>query len=127
MKRWALAEAEYHFEQIPDSHIMWVAGLLEGEGSFSHHGNNVRVRIEMGDRDVIEQYQRILGIEDYAITVREDTRSPNRKPMYGTNVNGHRAPALMQRIHVYMGQRRRARIQRLLQQYYGREQYERKS
>lgn len=43
--------------------VLWLAGLLEGEGCFNYRPekNQVRVSIEMNDRDVIERVAALWG------------------------------------------------------------------
>jgi len=40
---------------ISSIEIAWVAGILEGEGSFSRSHRTVRISLEMCDRDIVER------------------------------------------------------------------------
>ena len=42
--------------------IGWIAGLFEGEGSFSYAGSSARLKISMVDRDVIYRIQETTGV-----------------------------------------------------------------
>lgn len=44
-----------------DQELAWVAGILEGEGSFVFNGKYIRVSASMTDLDVLQKVQIILG------------------------------------------------------------------
>ena len=51
--------------------IEWAAGLFEGEGCIT---TNHRIKIAMTDKDVVEDFARVVGFGD----VREQQRPPHR-------------------------------------------------
>lgn len=56
--------------------IAWVAGIIEGEGSFCYK-NGVAIQVTMTDQDVIERLQRITGLgRIYAIKPRAEHHKP---------------------------------------------------
>ena len=60
------------------NHIAWAAGLFEGEGYAGLYEHGPRIGIEMTDKDVIESFIEVFGIQRN-IRCRE---RPNRKPLY---------------------------------------------
>lgn len=42
--------------------IVWLAGLLEGEGNFRHQGKSAAIiQLGMTDRDIVERASQIMG------------------------------------------------------------------
>jgi LAGLIDADG DNA endonuclease family protein len=96
--------------ELTDSELFWLAGLLEGEGSFMAPSPSEpfspSVRVEMTDRDVIE---RACGL--FGTSVRPIRRPGSaNKPSYRAVVKGLRAVRLMQDLTPVMGRRRRDQI-----------------
>ena len=89
--------------------IAWLAGILEGEGTFGHY-SSTRIKVKMGDRDIIERVAKLWGTE---VKVREDKR-PNANTMYETSVYGPTAIEWMKRVYLLMGIRRKAKIMEIL-------------
>jgi hypothetical protein len=127
--------------------VIWLAGLLEGEGCFNirpDKNNQVRVSIEMTDRDIIERAAKLFGsnvsqraprvlgtcnqcgqsaqdcivAQDYAEgtkTYKEAERYFSvTKRSYQTAIYGDRARNLMRLVYPFMGQRRAAKIEECL-------------
>lgn len=101
----------------------WLAGLLEGEGCFllvtSRHGKARReysyphVVVTMTDRDVIERVGKLLSAP--VQTLRPSPAGVSKKIQYRVKVGNVRAVALMKQIRPYMGERRGAKIDELLE------------
>lgn len=101
---------------------MWsdeqLAGWLEGEGSFFlSHDSDTRHRAHLSavttDFDVAVQAAQALGAG--AITgPRIDRRGPNRKPSWMIRLTGKQALTVMLRIYTFLGERRRAAVQSVL-------------
>lgn len=102
----------------------WIAGLLEGEGSFllEHRGRGREgtpaIDLKMSDRDVVEKAA--LCMSPYNLRVSIDKRSHipttnggRHKDLYRVRVRGYHAILLMERIFPHMGIRRRERIEEL--------------
>lgn len=94
----------------------WVAGLLEGEGSFlvvsrsSHLMATGRVSIQMTDRDVLERLAEIVGTGRVSEVNR--TNRPDRKPIYTWKLQARAdVLALIDQVEPFMGYRRTAQIQ----------------
>lgn len=90
--------------------VMWLAGLLEGEGSFdAHRGKYPRIRLAMTDRDVVG---RAASLMDARIRLSLH-RAPN-KPTWHTEISGPRATEIMRLILPHMGARRSQKIAEIL-------------
>lgn len=90
----------------------WLAGLLEGEGSFRKDQRGRRaVSLIMNDHDVVMRASRLMGgpVKCYA-------RKPPRPthPYYTSYVGGEKAVRLMRCILPYLGGRRTAKVQEIL-------------
>jgi len=103
----------------PDCGVSWLAGLLEGEGSFWRafsrgHAYPV-VKLEMCSKDVVERAAALIGVT----TVREQKpRDPAWSATHIAQVSGAAAATWMQRLRPLMGERRRSAIDLALDDYY---------
>jgi hypothetical protein len=102
-------------KDMTDTEVAWLAGLLEGEGTFFLH--NVRLHycypamhIAMIDYDIIERVSLILGRK---IQIPKK-RQPHHKQQYKIAIAGVDAEKLMRIIRPYMGKRRGTKIDNLL-------------
>lgn len=90
--------------------LIWLAGLLEGEGSFDlHKGRYPRIRVGMTDRDVVGRAATLMGAK-----VRLSLKPAPAKAMFHAEVSGERATALMRLLLPHMGARRSAKIAEVL-------------
>ena len=99
---------------ITTNQVRWLAGILEGEGTFSLVGRNGEpvIKLKMTDLDVIEHVRAIVDPHKaYAVTLSQED---NRKPAYTITLNGTRAIQWMMTIYPLMGLRRKTRIRELL-------------
>lgn len=86
--------------------LVWLAGLLEGEGTFdAHRGRYPRIRVGMTDRDVVSRAASLMGA-----TVRLSLRQAPASPVWHAELSGARAEAIMAEVLPYMGTRRSQRI-----------------
>lgn len=86
--------------------LVWLAGLLEGEGSFdAHRGKYPRIRLAMTDRDVVG---RAASLMDAGI--RLSLHPAPASATWHTEISGERAAEIMRDILPYMGTRRSGRI-----------------
>lgn len=96
--------------------IHWLAGLLEGEGSFMagppSAPNRPRITVTMTDEDVIA---RIADLWDQSYF--PEKPRPGRKPTYRVALRGQRAVALMKELRPLMGERRQSQIAAALSSY----------
>jgi hypothetical protein len=104
-----------------DGDLAWVAGYLEGEGWFSLFNCNnprfglyqyPRVACTSTDLDVLQRLQRLSGV---GRIVGRKPREPHHAPPWQWTVSKSReAVELMEAIYPHLGQRRRAKIDELL-------------
>jgi hypothetical protein len=103
--------------------LAWLAGLLEGEGSFmlskSRTGGKIyhyaRVGVQMADRDVVERAAALMG----AKSVRVIRPIPKRglltqKVMFRAWKDGAGAAGLIRELRPFMGERRKAQMDAVL-------------
>lgn len=103
--------------------IEWLAGLLEGEGCFSYiKGSDSKdpirrfyPRIELGmtDRDVVDEVAKFWKKNVH----RRPPLQPQHKAFYRVMVNGPTALASMLDVYPHMGERRKAKIEEVLNQF----------
>lgn len=99
--------------------LYWLAGLLEGEGSFlsvptrqgAHRYKTPRIQLCMTDRDVVERAARILNAPVHGPYA--DHR-PNCKPRHQLCVGNRRAASWMMTLYCLLGERRQAAIRSAL-------------
>ena len=96
---------------MDEKDLCWLAGLLEGEGSFLKPAPSEpklpRITIEMTDEDVIRKVASLFEVNYYATLNRND----GRKVTYKVQVKGKRAASIMQQILPLMGIRRQQQIE----------------
>ena len=93
---------------ISERELHWLAGLLEGEGSFlaapPSRPRSPCVQVLMVDRDIIERAGGLFGTGVYMIPPRREGWSTT----YSARIRGTRAVLWMHRLRPLMGERRRA-------------------
>jgi hypothetical protein len=106
--------------ELPDidsEDLCWLAGLIEGEGTFlagpPSAPRSPAVQLSMVDRDVVERAGALLGA---AVSV-VPSRREGWKTAYCTRVRGARAVLWMKRLRPLMGSRRREQIDRAMASY----------
>lgn len=93
--------------------IAWLAGLLEGEGCFYlNRGRYPGIRLQMSDQDVVERAAVMLGGR---ARLQDPPSRQGRLPSWVVTKGGPDALAVMRLIRPYMGIRRGARIDELLE------------
>lgn len=94
---------------LSSSEIGWVAGLLEGEGSFFLAASNRQPRVQMQstDHDVLLRLHGVIG----AGCINTVGPRPNRKPCWQYSMGTRNdIDLLLRQIYPMMGRRRRAQI-----------------
>lgn len=90
--------------------LYWLAGLLEGEGTFLHGPPSSptvpHIRVEMTDLDVIEHVAAIFR----RTVQRHKQRDARHKPSFSTTVKGASAAHFMRLIRPLLGARRQAQV-----------------
>lgn len=93
--------------------IAWLAGLLEGEASFSlHAGGHPKLDLEMSDEDVIAKAANLIGAR-----LRPQHRTKNKphyKATWRVNICGSKAIPILEKILPFMGMRRTKKIEEIL-------------
>ena len=103
---------------LTTTQLHWLAGILEGEGSFQlartarKRGKILIPRIELGmtDKDIVQQAAAFMRIKVFRVG-RESTK---RKPYFRFLVWGHYAAGWMMTLYLLMGTRRRTKIREIL-------------
>jgi hypothetical protein len=95
----------------------WLAGLLEGEGSFviyrGARNSYPVIKVEMCEREIVERAAVLLNTRVWV----EDSRADGWRPTYVAQIAGHGAADWMRRLRPYMGFRRTAAIDAALAAY----------
>jgi hypothetical protein len=98
--------------------FFWLAGLLEGEGTFTAtrtDGHDYPVlKVEMVSEDVVSRAAHLLAARG---VTRQKPEREDWSPTYLTGVNGSSAAAWMQRLRSHMGHRRGEAIDAALELY----------
>lgn len=90
--------------------ILWLAGLLEGEGTFdAHRGKYPRIRLAMTDRDVVGHAATLMDTK-----LRLSLHPAPVKATWHSEISGSRAAEIMREILPHMGARRSAKIAEIL-------------
>ena len=96
----------------------WIAGLLEGEGSFiasrATRSSYPVVKVEMCEREVIERAARLLDTSVWVVP----PGTEGWRPTYVAQIAGHRAAEWMRALRPYMGIRRTTAIDAALSAYH---------
>jgi hypothetical protein len=102
---------------IAPSDLHWLAGLLEGEGTFiaglPSAPRTPAVQVSMVDRDILD---RVAALLDCTVTV-IPARRDGWRTAYCARVRGPRAVEWMRRLRPLMGRRRREQIDRAIASY----------
>ena len=100
--------------------LVWLSGLLEGEGSFGVHSMGKRSRsptimlqLCMTDRDIVERTANLFG-RQHLVGPYFHKDKPHHKPYYRTYVSATDAASICMTIYSFMGMRRKEQIRRML-------------
>jgi methionyl-tRNA formyltransferase len=120
---------EYPMEYDLDyAEVQWLAGLLEGEGYFGmkparepgpHRPNGEpprpTIRLEMTDLDVVQRVATRFFNDNAVNAIDRRESRPNSSVTYKTGVSGERAIEIMRRIRPFLGSRRGATVDALIE------------
>lgn len=88
----------------------WLAGILEGEGSFIKGPPSLphkpQLQVAMTDRDTIERVAGLLGVSVYHVK----RHNPRWKDAYGACARGRHAVEWMRKLYPMMSERRKVQI-----------------
>lgn len=100
-------------DTITPRNLEWLAGLLEGEGTFTQTTDKVPViAVEMTDEDPIDKASKIVGYPYY-----QTRRTSAGKPCYRVTLRGAPAVGWMMTLYGLMGIRRRKRIREIIDEW----------
>lgn len=102
--------------------IAWIAGILEGEGSFmlkskrSYNGT-ICIGLQMSDFDVMERCSKILNAKLYGPYISSQKKKDGacKKETWMINIFGSNAASWMMTVFSFMGERRKEKICSLLE------------
>lgn len=100
--------------------IMWLAGYLEGEGSFRHKKNGCSDIIAAStDLDVLDKVKEIAGCgRIYFLKGKQNKKGDNYKPQWQwTCYRKYETYALLATIYSFMGGRRKEKIKECLREF----------
>jgi hypothetical protein len=94
--------------------LLWLAGLLEGEGSFMSgppsHPNSPIIAVQMTDEDVVARVAQAFGVACVPCAI----RTAQWRQTYHARLRGESAVRLMHALRPFMGKRRQAQIDKAL-------------
>jgi len=97
--------------------LEWLAGLLEGEGSFvcgpPSKPNYPRIALHMTDLDVVKKVSTLFGVKFFT----NRPSAPHHKAIYSCGLTGIKAVALMKELRPLMSSRRQSQIAKSLSSY----------
>lgn len=100
-----------------ENNFHWIAGILEGEGSFMagapSEPNRPRIAVAMTDEDIIARVSEIVAVPYNALA----SRSEDHKNVYRVMIRSAQAIEVMKRLYPLMGKRRQGQIDRVIQSY----------
>jgi len=107
------------FQEISVRDLAWIAGILEGEGSFGWRKSNPSAYVccVSTDLDVLVKLHNFLHFG--GICRSKSTAGPvvGSKTCYRWQIAGKRALGLMMTIYPFMGQRRQSKIRDVLEKW----------
>ena len=96
----------------------WLAGLLEGEGSFMKgspcNPNLPKISLQITDKDVTDKVAKILGVSS---VIGSKPKKEHHKQCYIVVLRGAKAVEIMKEIYSLMGERRKKQIDEAIASY----------
>lgn len=98
-----------------ETDLAWAAGLIEGEGCFTLHSKkHPYLLLDMCDKDVIEKLHSIFPFGNVRGPYTNKNK-PQHKPRWRFDAFGSKCRHIMLHVFPYLGVRRRAKIEELLE------------
>lgn len=95
---------------ISTKDLYWIAGILEGEGSFTVAAKiKPRITLNMTDKDIVERVRNILD-QNQVVHKYYPKGQIGYKPIYNIDMTGPKAAGWMLTLFSIMGKRRQTRI-----------------
>ena len=99
--------------------MAWLAGLLEGEGSFGFQKQKGKSRpivsLRMTDRDIVARVATIFGTKVHG-PYRSESRGRLVKPIYSVRCISAAALSIMEQVLPWLGERRAAKTNQIFTQ-----------
>ena len=92
----------------------WLAGLLEGDGSFTNDGIGPRIQVRMTDKDTVARVAKFLNSSVLGPYDNNQDDKHERRPVYMCFISGDKARSAMQFLKFHMSARRQNQIDNLL-------------
>ncbi len=103
--------------QIQPTTLYWLAGILEGEGSFMAGSpsspNTPKIVITTTDEDIAERVAQIFGVKCHQVSARRE----GAKIPYMVSLRSSTAHDFMRALYPLMSQRRQSQIEKALENY----------
>ncbi len=101
---------------ISDFNLGWLAGVLEGEGTFifqvtEKNNAHLNIAVYMTDADIIKRIAQLMGGNFGEV---KTLRKAHHKKMFYTKVTGPHAAHIMEYVLPFMGERRQIQIRAAL-------------
>jgi len=94
--------------------IAWLAGIIEGEGSFMFkESESPMIAIQMSDEDIVQRVAAMWGRKVNGPYERKD----GYKTTWRCTVTGKKAVGWMLTLYVFMGERRQAKIRDVIERW----------
>ena len=93
--------------------IAWLAGFLEGEGTFGRYRNCLVIRAASTDKDVVCKAAKLLNCPVHD-SFHAHKKNPKHNLAWCFSIHGNRAAAWMMTLYPLMGKRRQASIREIL-------------
>lgn len=97
--------------RLEDLH--WIAGFLEGEGTFCRCGGTINVSVSQVQKEPLERLFNFLGGNIICVT----PNNPNRKTYYKWDIFGETAEILIKTVFSLMSPKRKNKISEVLSWY----------
>src|SRR5262245_34520344 len=94
--------------------IAWLAGILEGEASFSLRNGSPKIQMQSTDKDVVERIAGIFGVPFHDSPCKP-CGPDHYKLVWGISVHGTRAISWMMTLFVLLGERRQAKVREVIE------------
>jgi hypothetical protein len=107
-------------DSMSDQELYWLAGLLEGKGSFMcgppSAANTITIALTMTDADIVARVAALWSVSFHEVGQKRG-RIRGWRPAFHAHLRGEAAAELMRRLHPLMGQRRQKQIESALASY----------
>lgn len=105
--------------ELQEKELYWLAGILEGEGSFIPQREKYpcQISIQMSDEDIIAKIANIFNVS-YHSYYPQKSIDKGWKKVYSTTLRGFKSIELMRKLQPLMGIRRSNKIQECIDSFY---------